>query len=136
MCSVNDAKRQQYQTQIDNLQREWDNEDAILKDLQESKEELDLLVSEADCAIDNLSNCDFGGTKILDSVRTSQKGYQDRIKYYEEYILKCQEAKTAIDKEKTAAINAMNALPLDCGVCYECNPPEEQISGSGNGGSR
>lgn len=131
MCRVNDAIRQEYQTQIENLQNEWNNEDAKLKDLEESKEELGMLVSEAQCAIDNLSNCDFGGTKVLDSVKTSQQGYQDRIDYYDKYIMECKNAMETIEIEKNAAIAAKNALPVNCGYCEECLPPPVDMPSDG-----
>ena len=131
MCKVNDLKRQEYQTKIDNLQKEWDNEKAKFDDLEESKEELGMLVNEAQCAIDNLSNCDFGGTKVLDSVITSQQGYRERIDYYDKYIIECKNVMETIEKERDRAIADKNALPLNCGFCEECLPPPVDMSSDG-----
>lgn len=123
MCAVNDRKRSEYDAQIANLNTECEVEESKLLDLDESKGELQQLVDEAQCAINNLGNCDFGGDKIISSVITSQKGYQERIDYYDEYIIKCKEAIEAINEEIDKITKLRDALPTDCGSCSECNPP-------------
>lgn len=124
MCAVNDRKRSEYNVQIANLNAECEVEDSKLLDLEESKGELQQLVNEAQCAINNLGNCDFGGDKIISSVITSQKGYQERIDYYDEYIIKCRIAIDSINEEIDRIIQIRDELPTNCGSCSECSPPK------------
>lgn len=122
MCAVNDKIRSDYDAKIVNLNAECKIEESKLLDLGESKGELQQLVDEAQCAINNLENCDFGGDKIISSVITSQKGYQERIDYYDEYIIKCKAAIDTINEEIDTITKLRDALPINCGTCSECNP--------------
>lgn len=134
MC-VNAGPRQDCLNKINSLNLELVNENKMLENLNKAKGELQNLVNEAQCAIDNLGNCDFGGTKILDSVTTSQQGYQDRMNYYDDYIIKCSAAIKGIEQDLTAAHNLLASLPVPCGVCIECCPPEDNTNGGSGSGT-
>lgn len=136
MC-VNEGPREACRQKIEQLTAERLNEIEKRKDLVRAKGEIQQLLDEAKCAIDNLSNCDFGGTKILDSVTTSQQGYQERMDYYDKYIIECDRALECILFEEKEAIAEMATYPVPCGSCYECCPPEDNtngVRGSGNTG--
>lgn len=122
MCAVNDAKRAEYDTKIKSLKAEYDNEKNKLDALKKATGELKQLVDAAQCTIDNISECNFGGDKILSSVTTSQQGYNARVDYYEEYTVKCKTAMEAIEKEIEQTTALRNAVPKDCGICDECKP--------------
>lgn len=123
MCAVNDAIRASLSSQITELQNEYNTENAKLEDINNAKTEVNQLIDNAQCAINNLSNCNFGGDEIITCVRTSQKGYFNKIDYYDEYILKCKNAMELINEEKNKLISERNALPINCGACPECCPP-------------
>lgn len=125
MCAVNDAKRAEYNAKITSLEAEKTNEENKLKDIERAKGELVQLVDKADCAINNIAECDFGGNNILNSVTLSKNGYNDRINYYDEYALKVTEAVNTIENEIAANVAARDALPENCGSCSECRPPEK-----------
>ena len=123
MCAVNDAKRQQYEQQIQQLKSELDNEENKRNDLDRAKSEVQQLVDKSQCVIDNISQCDFGGDKILSSIKTSQQGYNERIDFYDDYLIKCKNAINQITKEISETTELKNSLPKNCGACSECCPP-------------
>lgn len=125
MCSVNDAKRKACDDAIANYRNELTNETTKLENLEKARGETQELVNEAQCAVDNLKNCSFGGTKILDSVKLSQQGYQERIDYYDQYIINCKNAINDIKLDIRNKIFERNNIPINCGACFECVPPEE-----------
>ena len=120
MCSVNDKIRRDYDNKIVDLKKEYENENNKLLDLEQAKDELQQLVDAAQCAINNLSECDFGGDKILSSVTTSQQGYQERMDYYDEYMIKCRNAMDEISDEIEKVTSLRNNLSINCGSCSEC----------------
>jgi len=132
MC-VNEGPRADCKERITNLGIELENEQKKRKDIVRARDEINQLLDEADCAINNLGNCDFGGTRILDSVEKSRQGYRDRKNYYEDYIVNCNNAIENILHERTQALAELANYPVPCGVCYECAPPLEDIQ-SGDGG--
>lgn len=120
MCAVNDAKRNEYNERIANLNKELENESKILNDLNQAKEEIQQLIDKAQYAIGNLDNCDFGGDRIIVSVITSRDGYQARSNYYDEYIIKCKNAIIEINDELEEVSRMKNSLPINCGFCSTC----------------
>lgn len=120
MCKVNDEKIAGYDIDINNLILDFEDEKAKLKDLVESKEELKKLVEESQHSIDYLENCNFGGDKIISSIKTSQKGYIERMAYYDEYIIKCEAAIREIDNDINEKTMLRNSLFRNCGYCDEC----------------
>lgn len=125
MCKVNDDKRAECDARISQLKNEYNTELNKLKDIETAKGEVEQLISKAQCAIDNLKDCNFGTDGIDRAVETSQKGYYMKRDYYDEYALKCKNAMTTIDDEITAEVAARDAIPENCGACSECCPPEE-----------
>ena len=125
MCAVNDAIRARLSSQITTLQKEQDTENAKLEDINNAKSEVNQLIDNAQCAINNLGNCNFGTDEIITSTKISQKGYYNKIDYYDEYISKCKKAIELINEEKNQLISERNALPINCGACSECCPPIE-----------
>lgn len=130
MCAVNDAKRMEYDTKINELKIELNNEKNKLDDLRQAKYEIQQIIDSAQCAIDNLENCDFGGDKILSSIITSQRGYEERQDYYDEYYKLCSDAIEVITEELDQTIAIRDSIPINCGSCEECNPPT--LSGLSN----
>lgn len=127
MCAVNDRKRAEYNELITQLEEECTNEINKLQDIEFAKKEVHELINEAQCAIDNLSECDLGTDGILNAVKISQKGYYNKSDYYDEYMIKCKAAIEAIKLEKANMIRVRDALPKNCGSCSECCPPEPSI---------
>ena len=126
MCAVNDAIRKQYDEKIRQLNLELDNEENKRNDLDRAKGEVQQLVDKSQCVIDNISQCDFGGDKILSSIKTSQQGYNERIDFYDDYLIKCKNAIDQITKEINETTELRNSLPKNCGVCSECCPPVKE----------
>ena len=108
MCLKNDIIRRDLNEKLEELEIELLDESILKTDIETAKLEIQEIIDTAQCAIDNLSKCDFGGDKIISSVKTSQEGYQNITKYYEEEI-------------RLLKQNIIN-LPTNCGVCQECNP--------------
>jgi len=123
MCRVNDQKRNEYTNQINNLTIEYEAEEAKLIDLKKAKNEVQQLVEEAQCVINNIGDCDLGGDAIMSSITTSQRGYLDRIDYYDEYTIKCKNTQESISEEINVLTRLASELPANCGSCEECNPP-------------
>lgn len=123
MCAVNDAKRSEYDAQIANLSAEYENEEKKKEAIIIARGEIQSAIKLSQCVIDNMSECDFGGDKILSSIETSQQGYKDKEDYYDEYLIKCENAMNQILSEKNELVSLRNSLPKDCGSCSECNPP-------------
>lgn len=123
MCAVNDSIRAGYRAEKANLESELEVEVEKKEHLEQKKEEVQQLIDEAQCAIDNLGNCNFGGDRIISSVRTSQTGYKERMDYYDEFILKCQAAIEEIETDIANKQAQINNLPVNCGSCLECCPP-------------
>lgn len=126
MCAVNDEKRKRYDDKINNLKEEYIDEENKLNDLKKATEELHQLVDAAQCTIDNISDCNFGGNKILSSITISQKGYMGREDYYADYMKKCKKAMSDIKDEIRKNTKLRNALSVDCGVCDECKKKRQQ----------
>lgn len=120
MCIVNDTKRREYASTIERLKLEYERECFKSEDICRAKSELQEIIDIAQCAIRNLKQCDFGGTKVLSSVTTSQKGYQDRMKFYIDYLSKCEHAKEEITSEIENFNRLINSLPQNCGYCAQC----------------
>jgi len=127
MCAVNDAKRKEYDNQIRILDEEYDNEKEKLDDIERARGEVQSAIELAQCVVDNISLCDFGGDKILSSIETSQQGYKDKEDYYDEYVIKCNEAISEIMSEINDLKALKSALPVNCGSCNECNPPVASV---------
>lgn len=123
MCAVNDKKREEYNVLIDKLEKEYTNEINKMHDIGTAKSEVHEIISEAQCAIDNLSECKLGTDEILNSVKISQKGYYNKSDYYDEYMMKCKNAIETIKLEKEDMIRKRDAIPENCGECIECCPP-------------
>lgn len=134
MCRVNDAKRAACDREISALKNEQSIEYSKLKDIGNAKAEVEQLINKAQCAIDNLADCNFGTREIDHAVETSKEGYLLKKDYYEEYALKCQQAINTIETEINNKVAERNAIPQNCGSCKECCPPEPVYYG-GSGGS-
>lgn len=124
MCAVNDAIRAQYDAVISALKAEYDTELTKLNDIKSAKAEVEQLISKAQCALDNLADCNFGSDGINQAVQTSQNGYRTRGDYYDDYALMCENAMATIDGEIASNTAARAAVPANCGSCSECCPPE------------
>ena len=122
MCFKNDMIRRDLYKKIIELETELSNEGILETDIKMAKLEIQEIIDTAQCAIDNLSKCDYGGDKIISSVKTSQEGYQNIKKYCEEYHLLCRSAKEEIKEEIILLRQNANDLPINCGLCQECNP--------------
>lgn len=123
MCARNDAIRKKYNEKYQILQAEHNNESDKFCDVERAKRDLQKLIDHAQGVIDQISKCNFGGDKVLSSIKTSQQGYQERMDYYNNYLEKIKEAMTKIGNEKNEAYRSMISVPRNCGVCSECNPP-------------
>lgn len=122
MCLKNDIIRRDLNEKLEELEIELLDESILKTDIETAKLEIQEIIDTAQCAIDNLSKCDFGGDKIISSVKTSQEGYQNITKYYEEYHLLCRSATEEIEEEIRLLKQNIINLPTNCGVCQECNP--------------
>ena len=120
MCRNNDIKREKYNTDISKLREEYLEEYYKIAEIKIAKEEVNILVNKAQCAINNLSDCDFGSNDIISSAQISQKGYYKKLDYYDEYESKCETAMKEIDIEFEKLVNLRNSLPKNCGYCSEC----------------
>ena len=128
MCAVNDAKRSEYNAQIANLNAELKNENQKKNAIIIARGEIQSAINLSQCAIDNISECDFGGDKILSSIKTSQQGYKDKEDYYDKYLIDCEKAINQILSEISQLTILRDSLPKDCGVCSECNPPKNNLT--------
>lgn len=127
MCSINDQIRRDCDIKIENLREELKNEERKLYDIQKAKGELQQIIDEAQCAINNLGDCNFGGDTIISSVITSQQGYLDRVDYYDEYVIKIEKAKKEIKLEIEEKTRFRNQLPINCGICNECRKVNGEV---------
>lgn len=127
MCSINDQIRRDCDIKIENLREELKNEERKLYDIQKAKGELQQIIDEAQCAINNLGDCNFGGDTIISSVITSQQGYLDRVDYYDEYVIKIEKAKKEIKLEIEEKTRFRNQLPINCGICNECRKVDGEV---------
>ena len=122
MCFKNDIIRENLHSQLVSLYEEEIYEGSFFFEIKQTKAEIEEIINLAQNAINNLSNCDFGGDKIISAVRKSQEGYKNKLDYYEEYLTLCRNAREEILEEKELIEQQIRNLPKNCGVCQECNP--------------
>ena len=122
MCSYNEKKRKKYKNQILLLNKELTEERARLSDLESAYAEVNNLITLEDKALNYLNQCNFGGDKIVSSLKMSQKGYRDYVLYYEGYMKKCKKAILEIEDEIVAFTDLAENIPTNCGCCSECMP--------------
>ena len=122
MCTVNDNIRKEYTNKIEKLNIELESEIKKRSDINKAYIETQQLINNAQCVIDNISECNFSGDVILSSIKTSNQGYNERIDFYSKYYIECHKAVEQINKEINETTVFRDTLPENCGVCDDCIP--------------
>ena len=123
MCSYNDNIRREFEDQINQLTVDYNWFEEKRNDIRRAIFELQNMVEYSSCTINNISECNFGGDKIISAIQTSQLGYTNRKQYYEEYLKYCMEIMEDIREKKTNLSIKKAVLPKNCGNCSECVQP-------------
>ena len=129
MCKYNDEIRNNYNTKIEKLKLEKTSEENKRSDINRACQEIRQMLNNTQCVINNISECSFGGYKILSSIKLSDQGYNERNDFYSEYYIKCQNAIEQINKEINETTLLRDTLPKNCGKCSQCCQVADNNSG-------